>query len=49
MVSTCSYGYDDNHKATDDPGVAIAADARGTSTTNFYQITMLQKDKTFFT
>ena len=35
MVSTCSYGYDDNHKATDDPGVAIAADARGTSTSNY--------------
>ena len=34
-VSTCSYGYDDNHKASDDPGVAIAADARGTSTSNY--------------
>ncbi len=27
--STCSYGYDDNHTSTDDPGVAIAADAHG--------------------
>ena len=32
-ASTCSYGYDDNHTATDDPGVAIAADKLGTSTT----------------
>jgi prepilin-type N-terminal cleavage/methylation domain-containing protein/prepilin-type processing-associated H-X9-DG protein len=28
-ASTCSYGYDDNHTATDDPGVAIVADAHG--------------------
>lgn len=34
-LATCSYGYDDNHWASDDPGVAIAADARGTSTTNY--------------
>ncbi|HHT9144609.1 MAG: DUF1559 domain-containing protein [Candidatus Brocadiaceae bacterium] len=34
-TSRCSYGYDDNHTATDDPGVAIAADARGTSTSNY--------------
>jgi prepilin-type processing-associated H-X9-DG protein len=33
-VDRCSYGYDDNHKASDDPGVVIAADSRGTSTTN---------------
>ena len=32
-ASTCSYGYDDNHTATMDPGVAVAADARGTGTT----------------
>ena len=25
----CSYGYDDNHTSTDDPGVAISADAHG--------------------
>lgn len=28
-ASTCSYGYDDNHTAVDDPGVAISADAHG--------------------
>jgi prepilin-type N-terminal cleavage/methylation domain-containing protein/prepilin-type processing-associated H-X9-DG protein len=28
-ASTCSYGYDDNHTSTDDPGVAISADAHG--------------------
>ncbi len=33
MLSTCSYGYDDNHTSADDPGVAIAADAKGTGTT----------------
>src|SRR3990167_3661586 len=33
-IDRCSYGYDDNHKASDDPGVAIAADARGTSSSN---------------
>jgi len=33
-VSRCSYGYDDNHTNIDDPGTAVAADARGTSTTN---------------
>ena len=33
IASTCSYGYDDNHTASMDPGVAIAADALGTSTT----------------
>ena len=31
-ASRCSYGYDDNHTASMDPGVAIAADALGTST-----------------
>ena|SRR3990167_2957160 len=35
IASTCSYGYDDNHTASMDPGVAIAADARGTSTSNY--------------
>ncbi|MBE7546668.1 MAG: DUF1559 domain-containing protein [Planctomycetia bacterium] len=30
--ATCSYGYDDNHTAADDPGVALAADKQGTST-----------------
>ena len=34
-VSRCSYGYDDNHTNLDDPGTAIAADARGASTTNY--------------
>ena len=29
----CSYGYDKRHTATDDPGAAIAADAKGTGTT----------------
>ncbi|MBM4064682.1 MAG: DUF1559 domain-containing protein [Planctomycetes bacterium] len=33
LASTCSYGYDDNHISSDDPGVAIAADAKGTGTT----------------
>ena len=33
LATTCSYGYDDNHTSTDDPGVAIAADARGAGTT----------------
>ena len=32
-TSRCSYGYDDNHTATNDPGTAIAADKLGTSTT----------------
>ncbi|HHT9108027.1 MAG TPA: type II secretion system protein [Candidatus Wunengus sp. YC63] len=31
-ANTCSYGYDDNHTSADDPGVAIAADRMGTST-----------------
>ncbi|MFN3532407.1 MAG: DUF1559 domain-containing protein [Candidatus Brocadia sp.] len=31
-ANTCSYGYDDNHTAADDPGVAIAADRLGTDT-----------------
>ncbi|MCZ7623963.1 MAG: hypothetical protein M5U24_16080 [Candidatus Kuenenia sp.] len=31
-MATCSYGYDDNHTAADDPGVALAADKQGTST-----------------
>jgi len=30
-TDSCSYGYDDNHTATDDPGVAIVADAQGGS------------------
>lgn len=30
--SSCSYGYDDNHTATMDPGTAIAADRLGTRT-----------------
>ncbi len=34
LVSTCSYGYDDNHTNINDPGTAVAADALGTSTTN---------------
>ncbi len=29
----CSYGYDYTHTLEDDPGVIIAADAQGTSTT----------------
>lgn len=33
LASTCSYGYDDNHISSDDPGTAIAADAKGTGTT----------------
>jgi prepilin-type N-terminal cleavage/methylation domain-containing protein/prepilin-type processing-associated H-X9-DG protein len=33
-ISTCSYGYDDNHTNIDDPGTAMVADARGTSSTN---------------
>lgn len=33
-VSTCSYGYDDNHTAADDPGVVLAADTRGSGTAN---------------
>ena len=28
-TARCSYGYDDNHTATDDAGVAIVADAHG--------------------
>lgn len=32
-ASTCSYGYDDNHTATIDPGTAIATDALGVGTT----------------
>lgn len=32
-TSSCSYGYDHTHTAADDPGVAIVADALGTSTT----------------
>ncbi|WP_347275172.1 DUF1559 domain-containing protein [Candidatus Kuenenia sp.] len=35
MASTCSYGYDDNHLSSDDAGVVLAADARGTSTSNY--------------
>ncbi|MCF6148953.1 MAG: DUF1559 domain-containing protein [Candidatus Kuenenia sp.] len=31
-IASCSYGYDHNHTAADDPGVALAADAKGTST-----------------
>ena len=31
-ASTCSYGYDDNHTAGNDPGVAIVADRLGTDT-----------------
>ncbi len=35
--ATCSYGYDDNHKSSDDPGVVIATDALGTVTSgNLY-------------
>ncbi len=30
-TARCSYGYDDNHTAADDPGVAISADAQGGS------------------
>jgi len=30
--ATCSYGYDDNHKVSDDPGVVVAADKLGSST-----------------
>ena len=30
-TARCSYGYDDNHTATDDAGVAIVADAQGGS------------------
>ncbi|MDN3511524.1 MAG: hypothetical protein NG784_09500 [Candidatus Jettenia sp.] len=33
IISTCSYGYDDNHTPADDPGVAIAADAKGNGST----------------
>src|SRR5574337_698636 len=29
-ANTCSYGYDDNHTAGNDPGVAIVADRLGT-------------------
>ncbi|WP_347275171.1 DUF1559 domain-containing protein [Candidatus Kuenenia sp.] len=32
-TASCSYGYDDTHILDDDPGVIIAADAQGTSTT----------------
>ena len=32
-TSRCSYGYDDNHTAINDPGTAIAADKLGASTT----------------
>ncbi|MBM4054445.1 MAG: DUF1559 domain-containing protein [Planctomycetes bacterium] len=32
-TARCSYGYDDNHTSANDPGVALAADAKGTSTT----------------
>lgn len=31
-ADTCSYGYDDNHRPVDDPGVAIVADRLGTTT-----------------
>ncbi|MCL4728640.1 type II secretion system protein [Candidatus Kuenenia stuttgartiensis] len=31
-IDKCSYGYDGNHTAADDPGVVLAADARGSST-----------------
>lgn len=37
-IARCSYGYDDNHFTADDPGVAIAADARGTSTAATYYL-----------
>ena len=33
ISTTCSYGYDDNHTAVNDPGTAIAADRLGASTT----------------
>lgn len=32
--TTTSYGYDDNHTASNDPGVVIVADRRGTDTAN---------------
>ena len=32
-AARCSYGYDDRHTAVDDPGVAIAADAKGLGVT----------------
>ena len=31
-ASTCSYGYDDNHMANNDPGVVVIADRLGTDT-----------------
>lgn len=31
-AARCSYGYDDNHTAANDPGTAIAADALGAGT-----------------
>ncbi|UJS22439.1 MAG: hypothetical protein L3J18_01135 [Candidatus Brocadia sp.] len=31
-IDSCSYGYDDNHTANNDPGVVIVADRRGTDT-----------------
>ncbi len=30
--ASCSYGYDDNHTATNDPGVVVVADRLGTDT-----------------
>lgn len=31
-ASSCSYGYDDNHTANNDPGVVVVADRLGTDT-----------------
>ena len=33
VATACSYGYDHNHTAADDPGVALAADAKGGGST----------------
>lgn len=33
-AASCSYGYDDNHTASNDPGVVIVADRLGTDTAN---------------
>lgn len=32
-TARCSYGYDDRHTSGDDPGAALAADAKGAGTT----------------
>ena len=32
-TTRCSYGYDDRHTSGDDPGAALAADAKGAGTT----------------